>query len=129
MQAGCRELRHRPPARTRPPPPASLRGRSGLLPRRPTPYSHLWAGCSRRPYQDLGSTRRPSFGRGLLIGREVLVAADLIRTVAVQPTIMSVGVLEVIVVVRTLLSFALNVEIDGVLPWRKRALEATDAEQ
>ena len=72
---------------------------------------------------------REIFGRGVLISLEVLVAADLIRTVAVQPTLRNVGVLGVIVVVRTLLSFALDVEIDGVLPWRKRALGAPDAEQ
>ena len=71
---------------------------------------------------------REIFGRGLLIGLEVLVAADLIHTVAVQPTLGNVGVLGVIVVVRTLLSFAIDVEIDGVLPWRKRALDAPDAE-
>ena len=71
---------------------------------------------------------REIFGRGLLISLEVLVAADLIRTVAVQPTIGNVGTLGVIVIVRTLLSFALNVEIDGVLPWRKRALGALDDE-
>jgi hypothetical protein len=40
-----------------------------------------------------------------------------------------VGVLGLIVLVRTLLSFSLNIEIDGVLPWRKRALDATDAER
>jgi uncharacterized membrane protein len=72
---------------------------------------------------------RRIFGRGLLISLEVLVAADLIRTVAVEPTIANVGVLGVIVLVRTLLVFSLDVEIDGVLPWRKRALGATDAEQ
>ena len=72
---------------------------------------------------------RVIFGRGLLISLEVLVAADLIRTVAVEPTIANVGVLGVIVLVRTLLVFSLDVEIDGVLPWRKRALGATDAEQ
>ena len=72
---------------------------------------------------------RMIFGRGLLISLEVLVAADLIRTVAVQPTLRNVGVLGVIVVVRTLLGFALDVEIDGVLPWRKRALVRTDTEQ
>jgi uncharacterized membrane protein len=71
---------------------------------------------------------RRIFGRGLLISLEILVAADLIRTVAVSPTIRNVGVLGVIVVVRTLLVFSLDVEIDGVLPWRKRALGATDAE-
>jgi uncharacterized membrane protein len=64
---------------------------------------------------------REVFGRGILIGLEILVAADLIRTVAVQPTIRNVSVLGLIVVVRTLLSFALDVEIDGILPWRKRA--------
>jgi uncharacterized membrane protein len=47
----------------------------------------------------------------------------------VQPTLRNVGVLGVIVVVRTLLGFALDVEIDGVLPWRKRALGAMDPEQ
>ena len=71
---------------------------------------------------------RVIFARGLLISLEVLVAADLIRTVAVQPTIENVGVLGVIVVVRTLLSFALDVEIDGVLPWHKRAAGAVDAD-
>jgi len=68
---------------------------------------------------------RRIFGRGLLISLEVLVAADLIRTVAVEPTITNVGVLGVIVLVRTLLVFSLDVEIDGVLPWRKRALGAS----
>ena len=72
---------------------------------------------------------RRIFGRGLLISLEILVAADLIRTVAVEPTLTNVGVLGVIVLVRTLLVFSLDVEIDGVLPWRKRALGATDAEQ
>lgn len=69
---------------------------------------------------------REVFGRGILVSLEVLVAADLIRTVAVQPTLRNVSVLGLIVVVRTLLSFALDVEIDGVLPWRKRALETRD---
>lgn len=63
---------------------------------------------------------REVFGRGILVGLEVLVAADLIRTLAVQPTIENVGVLALIVVVRILLGFSLDVEIDGVLPWRKR---------
>jgi uncharacterized membrane protein len=62
---------------------------------------------------------REVFGRGLLLALEILVAADLIRTVAVQPTIENIGVLGLIVVVRTLLSFALDVEIEGVLPWRR----------
>ena len=64
---------------------------------------------------------RAYFGRGILLGLEALVAADLIRTVAVQPTLDNVLVLALIVLVRTLLSFSLDVEIEGVLPWRKRA--------
>ena len=71
---------------------------------------------------------RAIFGRGVLISLEILVAADLIRTVAVQPTIRNVSVLGLIVVVRVLLSFALDVEIDGVLPWRKSQLPAGGAD-
>jgi uncharacterized membrane protein len=62
---------------------------------------------------------RGLFGRGILLGLEVLVAADLIRTVAVEPTAENVIVLGLIVLVRTVLSFSLDVEIEGVLPWRK----------
>jgi uncharacterized membrane protein len=60
-------------------------------------------------------------GRGILVALEVLVAADLIRTVAVEPTLQNVGVLGIIVLIRTVLSFSLDVEIDGVLPWRRAA--------
>jgi uncharacterized membrane protein len=63
---------------------------------------------------------RRVFGRGLLLGLEVLVAADLIRTVAVEPTLNNVEVLGILVLIRTVLSFSLDVEIDGALPWRKR---------
>jgi uncharacterized membrane protein len=62
---------------------------------------------------------REVFGRGILLALEILIAADLIRTVAVEPTLENIGVLGLIVVVRTVLSFSLDVEIDGVLPWRK----------
>jgi uncharacterized membrane protein len=65
---------------------------------------------------------RAFFGRGILLGLETLVAADLIRTVAVEPTLENVLVLALIVLVRTVLSFSLDVEIEGVVPWRKRAL-------
>lgn len=62
---------------------------------------------------------RRSFGAALLLGLEVLVAADLIRTVAVAPTLDNVAVLGLIVVIRTFLSFSLQVEIEGVMPWRR----------
>ncbi len=67
-------------------------------------------------------TRR-TFARGILLSLEVFIAADLLRTVAVEPTLENVGVLGLIVVVRTILSFSLDVEIEGVLPWRKRAAD------
>jgi len=63
---------------------------------------------------------RRVLGRGILIGLELLVAADIIRTVAVTPTLESVGVLGIIVLIRTFLSWSLAVEIDGRWPWQRR---------
>ena len=62
---------------------------------------------------------RRAFGGALLLGLEILVAADLIRTVAVAPTVTNVLVLGLIVLIRTFLSFSLETEIEGVLPWRR----------
>lgn len=62
---------------------------------------------------------RQGFGGVLLLSLEILVAGDLIRTVAVAPTLDNVIVLGIIVLIRTFLSFSLEVEIDGVPPWRK----------
>ena len=67
------------------------------------------------PFEDL----RRSLGRSILLGLEILVAADIIRTIAITPSFTSVGVLGLIVVVRTFLSFSLEVELDGQWPWRK----------
>jgi len=61
---------------------------------------------------------RHSLGRAILLGLEILVAADIIRTVAVSPTFQSLGVLAIIVVVRTFLSFSLEVELTGRWPWQ-----------
>jgi hypothetical protein len=58
-------------------------------------------------------------GRSILLGLEILVAADIIRTIAITPTFTTVGVLGLIVVVRTFLSFSLEAELDGQWPWRK----------
>ena len=72
---------------------------------------------------------REMFGGGLLIALEILVAADLVGTVAVSPTIENLGGLGLIVLIRTFLSFALETEIEGVFPWRRastpRALGGT----
>ena len=64
---------------------------------------------------------RRTLGGAILAGLEVLVAGDLIRTVAVAPTLDNVFTLGIIVLVRTFLSFSLEIEIEGTLPW-KRAL-------
>jgi uncharacterized membrane protein len=62
---------------------------------------------------------RQAFGGTLLLGLEVLVAADLLRTVAVAPSLNNVYVLGLIVAIRTFLSFSLETEIEGVAPWRR----------
>jgi|SRR3954468_2477410 uncharacterized membrane protein len=64
---------------------------------------------------------RQAFGGVILLGLEILVAADLVRTVAVEPTMDSVLVLGLIVLIRTVLSFSLETEIEGVAPWRRAA--------
>jgi uncharacterized membrane protein len=62
---------------------------------------------------------RQAVGGTLLLGLEILVAADLVRTVAVAPTLDNVLVLGLIVMIRTVLSFSLETEIEGVAPWRR----------
>jgi uncharacterized membrane protein len=68
---------------------------------------------------DIYETYRRRLGRSILLGLEFLVAADIIRTVAVTPTFASVGVLGLIVLIRTFLSFSLELEITGRWPWQK----------
>jgi len=62
---------------------------------------------------------RRMLGRAILTGLELLVAADIILTVAVDPTLESVLVLGLVVIIRTFLSFSLEVEIEGRWPWQK----------
>ncbi|MGZ6546048.1 MAG: DUF1622 domain-containing protein [Actinomycetota bacterium] len=68
---------------------------------------------------------RARLGRAILLGIEILVVADIIRTIVVSPTLSSALSLGLIVVVRIALSFAIDVEVDGVAPWRKAAMEAS----
>lgn len=73
---------------------------------------------------------RRVLGRAILLGLELLVAADIIKTVAVTPTLESVAVLAIIVLIRTFLSWSLEVEISGRWPWQKAragAVEDDDA--
>lgn len=73
----------------------------------------LSARVTEDPYRRL----RQDIGRGILLGLELLVAADIIRTVAVAPTMQGVLVLGLIVLIRTFLSMALQVELEGRWPW------------
>ncbi|RKH70636.1 DUF1622 domain-containing protein [Corallococcus aberystwythensis] len=66
---------------------------------------------------------RHYLGRAILLGLELLVAADIIRTVAGAPTLRQVVILGLIVLIRTFLSFTLEVEIDGRWPWQPRPRE------
>lgn len=63
---------------------------------------------------------RQQVGKAILLGLEFLVAADIIRTVAIAPSFEGVGVLAVVVVVRTFLSFTLDVELEGRWPWQQQ---------
>ena len=67
---------------------------------------------------------RGNIGRTILLGLEVLIVADIVLTVAINSTIESAITLGVIVLVRTFLSFSLEIELDGVVPWRRHAIES-----
>lgn len=66
---------------------------------------------------------RQGVGRAILLGLEILVGADIIRTVAEEPTLRGVAVLAGIVLIRTFLSVTLQVEIEGRWPWQKRTAD------
>lgn len=65
---------------------------------------------------------RNTLGAAILLGLEVLVAADLIRTITSKPSIEDALILGLIVVIRTVLSMSIQIEIEGVLPWRRALL-------
>lgn len=67
-------------------------------------------------------TVRTSLGGAILLGLEVLVAADLIRTITSKPSMEDAVILGIIVLIRTVLSMSIQIEIDGVLPWRRALL-------
>lgn len=67
-------------------------------------------------------TLRTTLGGGILLGLEVLVAADLIRTITSKPSLEDAAILGLIVLIRTVLSMSIQIEIEGVLPWRRALL-------
>jgi len=72
---------------------------------------------------------RANLGRGILLGLELLVAADIIGTVAVTPSVENLLILGLIVLIRTFLSFSLEVEIEGRWPWQRASGNAQDGEE
>jgi uncharacterized membrane protein len=76
-----------------------------------------------REYRATGTgafeTLRATFGRAILLGLEVLIAADLVRTITVELTFYNLGLLAALIGIRTILSLSLEVEIDGQWPWRR----------
>jgi uncharacterized membrane protein len=77
-----------------------------------------------RRERDVYRRFREQLGQSILLGLELLVASDIIRTVAASPNLTSVAILAVIVLIRTFLSFSLEVEITGQWPWQKRDITA-----
>jgi uncharacterized membrane protein len=75
-----------------------------------------WRGGKR---QVVYERARQDVGRSILLGLEVLIIADIVRTITIDPTLESTLALALIVLVRTFLSFSLEIELDGVVPWRK----------
>lgn len=74
--------------------------------------------------QDRYTIYRQRLGRAILLGLELLVAGDIIRTVAVAPTLENLAVLGVIVLIRTFLSFSLELEVSGRWPWQEKSRPA-----
>lgn len=78
-----------------------------------------FARALRGPGEDAYRGLRQDLGRGILLGLELLVAADIIRTVAVSPTIDNALALGLIVIIRTFLSLSIEVEVEGRWPWQR----------
>ena len=77
-----------------------------------------------KPGRSFYEEARDGFARPLLLGLEVLVAADIIETITVDRTLESTASLGLLVLIRVILSFSLETETDGVAPWRKKQYEA-----
>jgi uncharacterized membrane protein len=82
-------------------------------------YQGEWSGAFR--------SYRENLGRGILLGLEFLIAADIIGMVAIVPTFEHLGILRLIIAIRTFLSFSLQIEIEGRLPWRRQSTLLDDA--
>src|SRR5262245_21832048 len=85
-------------------------------------------GARARDWRSAYPRYRSDIGRGILLGLELLVGADIISTITAPLTIESVGLLAGIVLIRTFLSFSLETEIEGCWPWQRAAKDAARGE-
>jgi uncharacterized membrane protein len=79
----------------------------------------LWRGDRATVYE----RARQQVGRSILLGLEILIIADIVQTITITPTVESALTLGIIVLVRILLSFSLEIELEGVLPWRRTKVD------
>ena len=86
----------------------------------------LWRGLG---FEGAYHALRADLGRAILLGLELLVIADIIGTVAIEPNLQNLGVLAVIVLIRTALSFALELEVSGRWPWQRASVKAAAADK
>jgi uncharacterized membrane protein len=91
--------------------------------------AYVVAAASGRARPAAYSQLRRNLGRVILLGLEVLIIGDIVRTIIVDPTIESVAVLGMIVLIRIVLSFSLEVEIDGTWPWSRWRLRNTSSSE
>ena len=77
-----------------------------------------------RPFEEAYEGVRQGVGRAILLGLEILIIADIVQTITIDPTLESVITLGVLVLVRTFLSFSLEIELEGVVPWRRGSPKA-----
>lgn len=73
----------------------------------------------RGPGQQAYEGVRQAIGRAILLGLEILIIADIVQTITIDPTLESAVTLGLVVLVRTFLSFSLEIELEGVVPWRR----------
>ncbi len=82
-------------------------------------FIHASAELRRGDWRSAYDAARRGVGRSVLLGLEVLIIADIVMTVTIDPTVDSALTLGLIVLVRTFLSFSMEVELEGVVPWRR----------
>jgi uncharacterized membrane protein len=83
----------------------------------------LIMGVRRGNWHQAYKTFRANLGRGILLGLELLVGADIISTITAPLTLQTVGLLGLVVLIRTFLSFSLETEIEGCWPWRRAEMQ------